>query len=315
MRMSLRAFAATAVLAIVVSGRSLRSSNVLKQPEEILQRPDSPLDDLFHDVTATAARARASAADARTVAAETGARSSADQTAISQYTAEDLSIRTQNDEPVIQATIREAAKQKGIAAQAAVAAENAYNTAGLRMKEEIANAAKFAGTSVDDQLANTYKQLQDWKMEVLHDPLSEARIHAQQAAAPYQKALNVLHGRVREYQQRAEALNNQAMALQKEAKGLAGVATGTMAAGLAKAADAQMKQAHHFALQSTVFLRQAQKLELDAQVLSLNFSVYQSAAQAKAAEAAHRYAPDMFAPPPVPGNGLPGDIPPTPVKL
>jgi len=274
--------------------------------------PASPLDDLAHQVSVASGRARSSASDARAAGSEAAARSAGEQSVSSRYTAEHLAETTKLQEPFLKAAARESQKQKSLAAFGAKSAEDGYNTAVLMQKEAVKNAALFGTASTEKQLANTFEKLAEWKMETLHDLVSETKIAAQKAAAPYVSSLRVLHNRINEYEQRATQLNGQAFTLQNMASIQAAGAIGTMKKKQFQAAQQGMKDAHHMMQQAAVFGAQALKLMKTAQVLSLNFQAYQGAAEGAAATVAHRYAPQLYAPAPDAGTGWAPPGPPTP---
>jgi len=279
----------------VASGRDFP-----KDPSNLV-RPASPLDDLAHQVSNVAARARAVAADARSSAAESAGRVSSEETVISQYTAEHLAATVPHEEPYLKATVREATKQKENTAAAAAAAEGGYNTAILKQKEEVANAAAWAAQETEKQLADPMMKLQEWKMEVLHDPMSEAKIAAEKAARPYREAVGKLHQRISEYTKRADQLSSQAFGLQAAAKGTADIAVAVMKKPTPKhwnTAKQMMKDAQHLMLQAAVFSGQAKKLEMMAGKMELDFQAYQAGGEAAAQVAAHWYAPHLIAPAP-----------------
>lgn len=300
------------LVAISVTRSARFAKDYPKDPANLI-RPNSPLDDLSNQVQNVAARAKAVAADARSATAEAAARVSSEQTVVSQYTAEHLAATVPHEEPYLQATVREATKQNQNAATAATGTEAAYNTAILKQKEEVANAASWAVVETEKQLAEPMRKLQEWKMEVLHDPMSEAKIAAEKAARPYRQAVNKLHQRISEYTKRASQLNSQAFMLQANAKAVAGVAVNVMKKPTPahwKAARGMMKDAQHNMLQAAVFDAQAQKLTIMANVMELNFQAYQAGGEAAASVAAHHYAPHLFAP--APGTGLSTWAPPGP---
>jgi len=283
-----------------------------------LVRPPAPLDDLAHKVADVAGRAKAVAADARSAASETGSRVIADQTIVSQYTAEHIASTNPHEEPYLAATVREATFRKQDAAVAAAATEAAMNTAILKQKEEVSNAAAWASAETEKILAEPMMKLQDWKMEVLHDPMSEAKIAAEKAAAPYRLAVTKLHQRISEYTKRAQQLQSQAYGLQVAAKGTAGVAVAVQKKPTPahwKVANQMMKDAQHMIIQAAIFSGQAKKLELNAGVMELAFQAYQAGGEAAAQTAAHWYAPHLIAPAPNGGAIWAPPGPPLPFKF
>lgn len=309
------------ILSLVALARCVSSAKIAKDfPEtpDNLIRADSPLDDLSHQVQNVASRARAVAADARSSAAEAAGRVSSEQTVVSQYTAEHLANTVPHEEPYLKATVREATKQKENAAAAAAAAEGGYNTAILKQKEEVANAAAWASQEVEKQLADPMMKLQEWKMEVLHDPMSEAKIAAEKAARPYREAVAKLHQRISEYTKRASQLSSQAFGLQAMAKGVSGVAVAVMKKPTPahwKKAQGMMKNAQHLLMQAAVFGAQAKKLEMMASKMELSFQAYQAGGEAAAQVAAHHYAPHLIAPAPNGGAIWAAPGPPIPFTL
>jgi hypothetical protein len=288
-----------------------------KDPANLV-RKDSPLDDLAHNVQNVATRARAVAADARSSAAEASARVISEQTVVSQYTAEHIASTNPHEEPYLAATVREAAKQKENAAAAAAATQAAYNTAILKQKEEVGNAAAWASQATEKALAEPMMKLQDWKMEVLHDPMSEAKIAAEKAAAPFREAVQKLHQRIAEYTKRAAALNSQAFSLQVAAKGTSGVAVAVMKKPTPahwKTARTMMQQAQHMLMQAAIFNAQAKKLVVNAEVMELAFNAYKGGGEAAAQTAAHWYAPHLIAPAPTDGSIWAPPGPPLPFKF
>jgi hypothetical protein len=291
---------------------AVTSRDFPEDPKNLI-RPKSPLDDLAHQVQNVAARARAVAADARSSAAESAGRVSSEETVISQYTAEHLANTVPYQEPYLKATVREATKQKENTQAAAAAAEGGYNTAILKQKEEVANAAAWASQETEKILADPMMKLQEWKMEVLHDPLSEAKIAAEKAARPYRLAVAGLHRRISEYTKRADSLNSQAFAIQSAAMATAGVQKALMNKPTPahwKTAMQLYKSSQHNLMQAAIFNAQAKKLEMMASKMELNFQAYQAGGEAAAQVAAHWYAPHIFAP--EPGRGMAAWAPPGP---
>jgi len=304
------------VISLVDCYRS-RQRDIPEDPANLV-RPPAPLDDLAHKVADVATRAKAVAADARSTASETGGRVMADQTIVSQYTSEHIASTNPHEEPYLAATVREATLRKQDAALAASATEAAYNTAILKQKEEVSNAAAWASKETEKILAEPMMKLQDWKMEVLHDPMSEAKIAAEKAAAPYRLAVTKLHQRISEYTKRAEQLNSQAYGLQVAAKGTAGVAVAVQKKPTPahwKTASTLMKNAQHMIIQAAIFSGQAKKLEINANVMELAFQAYQAGGEAAAQTAAHWYAPHLIAPAPNGGAIWAPPGPPLPFKF
>jgi len=275
--------------------------------------PESPMDDLTYDVNRASHSAQASSSDARSVAAEVAAGMAAEDGISSQHQAERMAAENAHNEPFLAGTVTESDHQKGAAGRAKSATGETVEASKLMQAQAVQDAAAWASKETESKLADVYKGLMDWKYEVLHDPVSEAKIAAQKAAAPYEKAMLTMERRINEYQQRATDLQNQAYGLQGAAVGLAKGAVGQQAGGAIGPAAANMKAAHHMMAQAASLGAQAAKVQLEAQNMQINFiPAYQGAQMMAAAAAAHRYNPSGYAPPPVSPNAF---NPPAPPKV
>lgn len=281
------------------TGSNLRSSRAPEGDDTRISRPTDPFNELEHDVVHSALRAQASASDARSVASETQARSSMEGTVVSDFTSKALAARTALQQPWLEGAVKEASKQQNLATAGANGADNAYNSVVIMQNEAISNAAAYASATVSDRLSDTYMGLQEWKMAVLHDPIMEAKRASQKAVAPYRKKLNELHNKILNYQDRAKALQSQGMSLQGAAAATANFAVGLQGAAVLGPAAANMEAAHHMIYQAGTFLTNAAKLSMQASLASLAWGDLQQATTQELAKVAHRYAPDLVAPPPI----------------
>lgn len=286
-------------------------------PDPSYIRHDLPLDDLARDAHVSSINALAAASDARSVAAESGGRASAENAASMEFSAGTLAERTEQQMPFLDGTLREASKQKNAALLAVRGAKNGFNSAVIMQKESIKNAVAWSTKHTEDQIADPIRKLQEWKMAVLHDPTMEAHKAAAAAAAPYEKSLNQIHQRMMEYQQRAEDLQGQGYHLQQEAAVDAKKAVGKQKGEKLAAARALMIAAHHEMTQGTYFVAASKKLWKKADKLFADWQDYHTASMKAAASAMNRFAPHLFAPPPdsasLPGGGMsaiPADGPP-----
>lgn len=282
------------------TGKSLLRATAARDPA--LSTPPDPFGDLEKSVHDAAMKAQASASDARSAGSEAAARAAAEGAAVAEFTAKTLAARTAFQQPFLEGAGSEAEKQQGLAADGAVGAGHGLGAAQLMQKEAVANAAAWASAETQDKLADTYTGLQEWKMAVLHDPMQEAKRAAQKAVAPYRLALDNLHNQILSYEDRAKHLQSQAYALQNIAAGTAKLAVSLQGAGALGPAASNMKSAHQMIAQAANFITNAQGLSIKAQVLQLNWGITHGAATHALAEAAHRYAPDLIAPPPVDPN-------------
>jgi hypothetical protein len=272
--------------------------------------------------------ARTAASDARAVSSEVMTRLAADEAEGSQFESRANGQTTQNREIFFRNALVEGQKQQRLAAEAVIAAKEAFQAGKIWQTAAVKKAAEWADKAIQDQLAPTFKGLVDWKYTVLHDPASEAAKAAQKAAAPYENAMRTLEKRIAEMNQRAMGLQSQAYALQREAQGAAGTAVAQQAAKQFDAAKQSMMDAHQLMSQAAIFGEQATKMQLAIEPLEVPLPAYSAAAQAAAASAAHRYnkpgreAPLVskggYAPPPVSAkafNPPPPPIPPPPEFL
>lgn len=294
----------------------INGAGFLRQPAppEAYIKNDLPLDDLAHDAQVSSINALAAASDARSVAAESGGRGSAENAMSMEFSAGMLAGRTEQQQPFLDGTLREASKQKNAALVAVRASKNGYNSAVIMQQEAIKNAVAWSTRQTESEIADPIRKLQEWKMAVLHDPEMEAHKAAQAAAAPYEKSLNQIHQRIMEYQQRAEDLQSQGYGLQQDAQTDAKKAVGKQKGEKLKAAADLMIAAHHEMVQGTMFIANAKKLWKKADDLYADWQDYHGAAMKAAASAMHRFAPHLFAPPPssasksaIPGSGPPSN--------
>jgi len=307
-RVVLESLALLSLLAALALGVKIR-----REPEYV--PPDSPMDDVTYDVNRASARAQTSGSDARAVAAEVAGGMAAEDAIASENQAERLAKENEHNEPFLAGTVTESDSQKVAAGKAKAATAETVEAAKLMQSEAVKDASAWAAKETDVKLADVYKGLMDWKYEVLHDPVSEAKIAAQKAGAPYEKAMLTMERRINEYQQRATDLQNQAYGLQGAAVAVAKGAVAQQGGGALAAAAANMKTAHHFMIQAASLGAQAMKVQLEAQNMQINFiPAYQGAQMMAAAAAAHRYNPSGYAPPPVAPTAFtppgPGKVPP-----
>merc|ERR1719456_200022 len=215
---------------------------------------------------------------------------------------------------MIHGAVEEAKKQAAGAERAESMAASAFEAGELAVKDATKSSAEFGEEEMGTKWSETIKELQDWKMDVLHPLTVEARRLGHQAAKPYEKAMMVTEKRIAEYQQRATGLVAQADGLRAAAVGLANGAVTKQAGGNLAGASKDMMDAHQMMSQASLFHQQATKLMMSAQALQINIPAYQGAAQAAQHAEVFKMAPKLFAPPPVPVSpGMPP--PPTDVLL
>jgi hypothetical protein len=210
---------------------------------------------------------------------------------------------------------------KGAAVEAQNAAAGASMAAGRTgsalMAAQLAKtagamqAATYVRSTIDQELSHLYMGLQEWKMQVLHDPMKEATKAGMKAALPYEKALQTIEKRVADYEQRATGLSNQARSLRTAAAGLANTAVEKQAGGALQQAQQDMMNAHIMMNQATAFDAQGLRLIKEANVWNVQIPTYVSAASGAAHQKTWEFAKKLYAPPPI-SYGLP---PPTPVFL
>jgi len=275
------------------------------------QPPYSELWKLSTQAADTSGFSRTAASDARAVSSEVMARLAADEAEGSQMESKANRDNTENRERFFVGAVEEGKKQQKLAAQAVTAAKEAFQAGKIWQKDAVKKAAAWAEKETQDQLAKTFKGLQDWKYSVLHDPVSEAAKAAQKAAAPYENAMRTLEKRIAEMSQRAVGLQSQAYALQREAQGAAGTGVAQQAAKQFDAAKTSMMDAHQLMAQAAIFGEQATKIQLAIEPLTVPLPAYSAAAQAAAASAAHRYNKAGYAPPPVSAKAFNPPPPPT----
>lgn len=262
----------------------------------------SEMDDLVYDVARASSKAKSTGSDARAVAAEVASGMAAEDTIGSQFEADKLARENGFNEPFMQGTKSESADQATFAAKAKTSTENTVGASQLMQTEAVGDAAAWAAAETQRQLQDVYKGLQDWRFQVLHDPVSEAKMAAQRAAAPFNKALAITEKRVDEYQQRATSMQQQAFGLQKVAQTFANLAVGAQSLGAYGPAQANMKSAHQMMMQASRFGAQAAAIQAQAETLQMNQGAYQQGALMSATKAAHRYDPADFGPAGVPGS-------------
>jgi hypothetical protein len=156
---------------------------------------------------------------------------------------------------------------------------------------------------VEKELADSVKAYADWKFETLYNPARLAVEAGSKAAAPYEQALMKLEKSVAAHEQQAQFLNDQALSLQKLAKGTAEVAVKQQATGSLdqmKKAESNMMAAHHMMAQAAVMGQRAFNINEKAKALQLNVGAYQGAASGAFAKVSHWMAGQEIPPPPVP---------------
>lgn len=304
-----------AVFPLAGSKSSLLVSESKVEESRVNQPPYSTLWNLSYSVGQESGFSRTAASDARAVSSEVMARIAADTAEGSSTESKIEMDNTENRERFFIGAVEEGKKQEKLAAQAVVAAKEALEAGKIWQVHAIKDAAKWAKETIRDQLAGTFKDLQDWKYSVLHSPVTEAAIHAQKAAEPYEKAMRVLERRIAEMSQRAVGLQSQAYALQNEASGAAATGVAQQAAKDFKGAAQSMMDAHQMMAQAAMFGTQAKKIELAIEPLTVPLPAYSAAAQAAAAAAAHQYNKAGYAPPPVSAKAFNPPPPPTPILL
>lgn len=305
---------ATVLLPPVADSKSsLRVSERLTEnlTESSSQPEYSELWNLTYKVGTASAYSRTAASDARAVSSEVMARIAADSAEGAALESENNKDNSKNRERFFIGAVEEGQKQQKLAEEAVHAAKEAFEAGKIWQKEAVKNAAIIAKQAVQDELASTFKGLQDWKYEVLHSPVAEAAKAAQKAAAPYENAMRILEKRIAEMSQRAVGLQSQAYALQNEASGLANNAVALQAAKDFKGAQRDMMNAHQMMAQASLFGAQATKIQLAIEPLEVPLPAYSAAAQAAAASAAHRYNKAGYAPPPVSAKAFNPPPPPT----
>jgi len=273
--------------------------------------PPTPLERLGRQTQVASIRAFASASDARSAADEMDARLAAEASARSRRATEVGVAEVAQRTMTIRGAALEAAKEEAGTARATARAARALAAAKAGVKKAEASATQHIRKAVEDDLANVYMGLQDWKMKVLHDPVKEATVAGMKAALPYEKALQTIEKRVSDFESRAVGLSNQARGLRTVAKGLADGAVAKQAGGALKAASDDMMNAHTMMGQAAQFEAQGLRLMKDAQVWNVQIPTYVGAAAGAAHQKTWMYAKHLYAPPPV--SGAPP--PPTPVFL
>jgi hypothetical protein len=258
------------------------------------------LETLARGAMGTATRARAAAADAIVASAEAESRLTAEE---AEGVAKEASVTAE--------ATKQWAKQLGQAVADAKAAEEGTEVA-LKSTETVlgkakafmdsldSKAAKRTGDKIAKKLATVYKGLQEWKMDVLHNPIKLGRIAGMKAAAPYEDALQKTERRIGAYEQRAHALSATARGLRLAAVGLANGSVGKQAAGQLKAASQGMVDAGQMISQAAQLENQGIKMHEMAETLQLNVQAYQAAAQRAEQEAVSRYSKGVYAPPSTP---------------
>jgi len=267
----------------------------------------TPLETIGRNVSDMAVRARASASDARSAAAEVRARLNAEDALAASEAVRYADGEVAEAAPSLLGAIAEANKAQEGTELAAKAAGQAVQTAEMFIKEQPQRAAEAASKGVQDELAELLKEFQDWRMSALHNMEREGIAAGSREAKPWNRALQIVEKRVAEYEQRASALSNQAQALRSSSTALANGAVSKQAGGDLAGAAKDMMDAHQMFSQAAMFENQGLKLMMDAHVLGVNIPAYITGAQNAAHAATYRYAKNAFAPPPVAG---PGGIPP-----
>eukprot|EP00397_Hematodinium_sp_SG-2012_P056216 GEMP01069186.1.p1 GENE.GEMP01069186.1~~GEMP01069186.1.p1 ORF type:complete len:289 (+),score=92.18 GEMP01069186.1:31-897(+) len=262
-----------------------------------------------------AAQAQSEAAFARGTASEVGAEE-ASRKALSSSDATASAAESVNMvKPVIEGTAREGHLREQLATKDEEAAREALEAVGIASQHAIDSAGQYAAKLTEDKLASVYQKMQEWKMAVLHNPISESKQAAERASRPYHRAMMKIEKRINEYQQRATSLNDQAFGLQNTAQSLAATAVAKQAALDFTGAQKDMMDAHQMMAQAAQFGQQAFKLQEQAKALQINIPAYQASAQMSAAAAAHRYDSEHVAPPPVSPSAFNPPPPPTNVFL
>ena len=258
------------------------------------------LETLARGAGTTATRARAAAADAITASAE----------ASSRLTAEDAEGVAKESAVDTEAT-KQWAKQLGQAVSDAKAAEEGTEIA-LKSTQTVlgkaitfmdqlnSKAATRTGDKIAKKLATVYKGLQEWKMDVLHNPIKIGRVAGMKAAAPYEDAMQKTERRIGAYEQRAKALSATARGLRLAAVGTAHGAVGKQGAGKLKAASQGMVDAGQMISQAAQLENQGLKMHEMAETLQLNIQAYQAAAQRAEQAVVSRYSKGVYAPPSTP---------------
>jgi len=257
--------------------------------------------------------AAAAASDARAAASEVGAQGSAESTQDSAHDAGKDHLAATAVAPMSHQAVEEGKVQVTRSEYALRQAKAAEGTAKILAESAVEKGQKRADADTHAALGDLFKQYEDWRFSVLHDPETEARLAAAKHEKPYVDALMKTEKRIEDMQQRSQGLSGQAASLRNIAVGTANLAVAKQAATDLDGAAKDMMNAHQMMAQANDFDTQAGKMQLQAQVLQLNVPGYQAAEQMAGAFWGHRYNPDGRPPPPVNPFGF--TPPPPPVNL
>lgn len=248
-------------------------------PSEASKVSPTPLEKLAGDTQVASLRASASASDARSAAHEVGARLSAEASARSLQAAAAAGSSIAQRSVTIQ-NAATAAQQAEVGTAAAVAqVKAALEAAKASMTKITASAAKSVSQEVDNKLAGIFKDHQELKMKILHDPAKAGAVAGMKAALPYDRAMQTIEKRVSDFETRATGLSNEARSLRVAAVSYADDAVKKQAGGSLTAAKQTMVNAHTMMNQASQFEAQGQALMKQAQKWNAQIPTYVGAAQ------------------------------------
>lgn len=259
------------------------------------------------------ANTQATASDARTVSSELHSRRLGEHAQISGTTVFKDATATEGVVPVSDQAGREAETQAGFAGAAEKQASAAVYTAEQGKNKAPDVGSEVASKEVHDKLGDLFKEFEDWRFAVKHNPEWEARKAAQKAEQPYVDAMMKTEKRIEDLDARAQGLSAQASNLRNTAQAVANGAVMKQAGLDLTGAQADMMNAHQMIAQANEFDAQAGDLGLSAKILQINIPAYQQAAQMAYDYTGHRYSPGSRPPPPV--NPIAFTPPPPPTNV
>jgi len=260
-------------------------------------RAELPLETMGRSAGVAAWRAVATASDASSAAAEVSARISAAVANEAASAAEEAADMAEIRRGELGRAVDDTRRAQAGAVAAAAAAERAYRMGEAAARDAERVAAGDARRDIERRLAPLYRDLQEWKMAVLHDPEREGKAAGVKAAQPFEDAMKTAQAEAGEYGRRAAALGDRAWRLRNRAaamvrhEGGKALSDPTVRPPASAVARNMLAQAEHYELR-------ARKLREDAKALLDRVPKYAAAAQYAAQDALYWVTGNKFAPAP-----------------
>mmetsp|Transcript_6591 Transcript_6591/g.11460 ORF Transcript_6591/g.11460 Transcript_6591/m.11460 type:complete len:307 (-) Transcript_6591:23-943(-) len=270
----------------VISNRVTAQSN---------QTPNLPV--AAHDAWQASEDTSMSSVAARTAAKEVYARLDAEEAEGAASKTDDITSQTME----IATEARRDLRGSIAAAQGATSAAKASKEA-LAWAEKYANsieaeAGKQAAAMVRQRLAGLLRELQEWKAQLLHNPVDAALTAGAKAALPYQEMAQALDRKAVVAGREVARLNAQAQMRSEAAKDVAEDAAAKGAEGDHAGAEKAQALSEQLAEEAAALKRQGVELQSQVDRIEAQIPSYLDGAELAGSQAAHMNSAGTYGPP------------------